>query len=98
MREAKRAHVADRAATQDEATAAEESREKFADKTQDVAEHEESMAKRGAEIKARARSDSRGPRRDDARESHLIGASSTMRPIAPWTDSLLVADRPTVRP
>jgi hypothetical protein len=51
VRVAKRAHAADRAATQDEATAAEESREKFADNTQDVAEHEKSMAKRGAEIK-----------------------------------------------
>jgi hypothetical protein len=50
-REAKSAHVADREATADEAKAADRSREEFASDAQDVAENEESMAKRGAEVK-----------------------------------------------
>jgi hypothetical protein len=42
--------VADREATKDEATAADESRERFAGTAHDVAEHEESIQKRGAKI------------------------------------------------
>jgi hypothetical protein len=50
-REAEQAHVADREATADEARAADRSREEFAADAPGVAENEESMAKRGAEIK-----------------------------------------------
>jgi hypothetical protein len=50
-REAKQAHVADREATADEAQAADRSREEFAEDARNVAENEESMAKRGAEVK-----------------------------------------------
>ena len=50
-REASQAHVADRAATSEEAKAADRSRQEFADDAQSVAANEESMAKRGAEIK-----------------------------------------------
>jgi hypothetical protein len=50
-REAKQAHVADRAATEDEAKAADQSRQKFAADAAGVAEKEEEMAKRGAEVK-----------------------------------------------
>jgi len=50
-REATQAHVADREATADEASAAERSREEFAEDARGVAENEESMAQRGAEVK-----------------------------------------------
>ena len=50
-REAKHAHVADREATADEAKAANRSRAEFAEDAHDVAENEESMSKRGAEVK-----------------------------------------------
>ena len=50
-REATQAHVADRAATAEEAKAADRSRQKYADDAPSVAAHEESMAKRGAEVK-----------------------------------------------
>lgn len=50
-REATQAHVADREATADEAKAADRSREKYADDASGVAENEESMAKRGADVK-----------------------------------------------
>ena len=50
-REATQAHVADREATADEAKAADRSRDEFAADARTVAENEESMAKRGAEIK-----------------------------------------------
>jgi|HubBroStandDraft_6_1064221.scaffolds.fasta_scaffold3194752_1 hypothetical protein len=50
-REATQAHVADRAATAEEAEAADRSRDEFASDAPAVAENEESMAKRGAEIK-----------------------------------------------
>jgi hypothetical protein len=50
-REAMQAHVADREATEDEAKAADRSREEFASDAKDVADNEKSMAKRGAEVK-----------------------------------------------
>jgi hypothetical protein len=50
-REATQAHVADREATADEASAADRSRDKYAADARNVAENEESMAKRGAEVK-----------------------------------------------
>lgn len=50
-REASRSHVADRAPTADEAKAADQSRERFAEDAEDVARNEESMAKRGSEVK-----------------------------------------------
>jgi hypothetical protein len=49
--EATQAHVADRAPTAEEAEAADRSRDEFASDAQVVAENEESMAKRGAEVK-----------------------------------------------
>jgi hypothetical protein len=50
-REAGQAHVADREATADEARAADRARGEFAEDADDVAENEESMAKRGAQVK-----------------------------------------------
>lgn len=49
--EATQAHVADRVPTAEEAEAADRSRDEFASDARVVAENEESMAKRGAEVK-----------------------------------------------
>jgi hypothetical protein len=53
--EAGKAHVADRAATEDEERLADESRKRYADDADSVAEHERSMNETGANEKGEGR-------------------------------------------
>jgi hypothetical protein len=55
MAEAGTAHVADRAPTEDEERSADESRERYADDANSVAEHERSMSEKGANEKGEGR-------------------------------------------
>jgi hypothetical protein len=53
--EASSPHVADRAPTKEEASSADESRERYADDAESVAEHERSMNETGAHEKGEGR-------------------------------------------
>ncbi len=53
--EASSPHGADRAPTEDETRSADESRERFADDAESVAEHERSMNETGANVKGEGR-------------------------------------------